>query len=59
MAQPLAVPPDLLDLLRCPKCKGEVKLRGDQSGFECGACKLLYAVVEGIPNFIIEEATPL
>ncbi len=59
MSQPLAIPQDMLDLLRCPKCKGELGARADQSGFECQACRLLYPVVDGIPDFVIEEAKPL
>ena len=51
--------PELIDILACPKCKGTLKLRGDESAFECGACKLAYAVVDDIPNFILEEAKPL
>lgn len=54
---PLA--PELLELLACPKCKGKLLLRPDESAFECRACRLAYAVVDDIPNFIIEEATPL
>ena len=55
----LAMPKDVLELLRCPKCKGELTLRADASGFECAACRLLYPVVDGIPDFVIEEAKPL
>jgi uncharacterized protein YbaR (Trm112 family) len=51
--------PELIDILACPKCKGGLKLRGDESAFECGVCKLAYAVVDDIPNFILEEAKPL
>lgn len=51
--------PDLIKLLACPKCKGKLALRPDESAFDCRACKLSYAVVDQIPNFIIEEATPL
>lgn len=50
---------ELIDILACPKCKGALKLRDDQSAFECGSCKLAYVVVDDIPNFIIEEAQPL
>jgi uncharacterized protein YbaR (Trm112 family) len=51
--------PQLADLLACPKCKGKLELRPDESAFVCRACKLVYAVVDQIPNFIIEEARPL
>ncbi len=55
----MALNPELIDILACPKCKGALKLRGDESAFECGGCKLAYAVVDDIPNFILEEAKPL
>ena len=55
----MALNRDLIDILACPKCKGPLALRPDETAFECGACKLVYAVVDDIPNFIIEEAQPL
>ena len=56
---PMALNRELIDILACPKCKGALKLRDDQSAFECGHCKLAYAVIDEIPNFIIEEAQPI
>jgi uncharacterized protein YbaR (Trm112 family) len=54
---------DLLELLACPKCKGELEYRPPAEGqaevLICHACKLVYEVVEGIPNMLIEEAKPL
>ena len=50
---------ELIDILACPKCKGKLTLRPDESAFECPRCRLAYAVVDEIPNFIIEEAQPL
>src|SRR6186713_2459943 len=55
----MALNRELIDILACPKCKGAIKLRDDQSAFECPNCKLAYLVVDDIPNFIIEEAQPL
>jgi uncharacterized protein YbaR (Trm112 family) len=49
----------LIEILACPKCKGPVELRADESAFLCRTCKLIYAVEDDIPNFIIEEAKPL
>jgi len=51
--------PELVAILACPKCKGKLELRSDESAFLCNACKLVYAVVDEIPNFIVEEARPL
>jgi uncharacterized protein YbaR (Trm112 family) len=49
----------LIEILACPKCKGSIELRADESAFVCRTCKLIYAVEDDIPNFIIEEAKPL
>ena len=50
---------ELIEIVACPKCKGKLTLRPDQSAFECPACRLAYAVVDEIPNFLIDEATPI
>lgn len=56
------VSPELIELVRCPRCHGELNLRGTDEageGFECAACRLLYPVIDGIPQFLIDEARPL
>ncbi len=55
----MPISPDLIKIVACPRCKGKVTLKDDQSGFVCSTCKLLYPVVDEIPNFLIEEAKPL
>ena len=55
----MALNRELIDILACPKCKGPLNLRGDESAFECPACKLAYMVADDIPNFLIDEAKPL
>jgi uncharacterized protein len=49
-----AVDPQLLDILVCPACKGEVKLEGHY--IVCQACGRRYPVRDGIPIMLIEEA---
>ena len=49
----------LLSILVCPKCKGELEYREAESGLLCHACKLRYEVRDGIPIMLIDEATPL
>ena len=49
----------LLDILVCPKCKGKLAYREQEGSLDCGACKLRYAVRDGIPVMLIDEATPL
>ena len=46
----------LLEILACPKCKGDLKLKEDESGFICEQCKLLYPIKDDIPIMLIEEA---
>ena len=52
----MALDEQLLEILRCPKCKGELELEQDETGFICPTCGLRYAIQDGIPNFLIEEA---
>jgi uncharacterized protein YbaR (Trm112 family) len=55
----MALNRELIDILACPKCKGAITLRPDESAFECASCKLAYLVADDIPNFLIDEATAL
>ncbi len=55
----MAISKELLDILACPKCKGDVVLTPAQDGLMCNACRLLYPIVDDIPVMIIEEAKPL
>jgi uncharacterized protein len=55
----MALSQDLLDILACPKCKGEVHLNEKQDGLICEACKLRYPIREDIPIMLIDEAEPL
>ncbi len=50
---------ELLDILACPQCKGEIHLRQDGSALNCRACRLAYPVRDGIPVMLIDEADPL
>lgn len=49
----------LLDILACPKCKGDLILEEDKSGLVCEACRLKYRIEDDIPIMLIDEATPL
>ena len=40
----MAIDKELLDILVCPKCKGDIRLTDQQDGFTCAACKLLYPI---------------
>ena len=55
----MAVNDELLAILCCPKCKGDIRLNGKQDGLICDACRLLYPIRDDIPVMLIDEATPL
>lgn len=54
----MAISPELLEILVCPKCKSKVELKADQSGLLCtnSECRLVYPIREEIPVMLVEEA---
>lgn len=55
----MTISKDLLDILACPKCKGEIHLNDSKDGLICNACALLYEIKDDIPIMLIDEAKPL
>ena len=49
---------DWTDLLACPKCHGSLQAVKAPEGFACTKCALFYAVDDGLPNMLIDEAKP-
>ena len=49
---------ELLEILACPKCKGELRLSPDESELRCETCRLIYRIDDGIPILLLEEALP-
>lgn len=52
----MALDQELLDILACPKCKGELEYKEDESVLECPACRLRYPIRDEIPIMLIDEA---
>ncbi len=52
----MALPKDLLDILVCPFCRGDLKEEGDRLKCTRGECGLIFAVKDGIPDMLIDEA---
>ena len=50
---------ELLDVLACPKCKGEVKYLEEKGIIVCENCRVYYEVREGIPVMLPDEAKSL
>jgi uncharacterized protein YbaR (Trm112 family) len=53
----MTLPEDLLEILVCPKCKDELEYRVEpEEVLVCNKCRLIYAVEDGIPIMLIDEA---
>ncbi len=50
---------ELLAILACPKCKGDIRPTKDGNGLVCEACRLLYEIRDNIPVMLIDEAVRL
>ncbi len=50
---------DLLEILACPKCKGNIHLNDLKDGLICDACQLMYPIRDDIPIMLIDEAVKL
>ncbi len=55
----MAIKRELLDILCCPKCKGDLALMDTGDGLICDTCKLLYPIKDDIPIMLIDEAIPI
>jgi uncharacterized protein len=55
----MAISPELLEILACPKCKGDIYLNETDDVLICDHCKLLYEIKEDIPIMLIDEAKPI
>jgi len=53
----MSIDKELLDILICPNCRGEVEYHEDEQVIECvGECRYRYPVRDGIPVMLIDEA---
>ncbi|RMF98306.1 MAG: Trm112 family protein [Candidatus Schekmanbacteria bacterium] len=55
----MALDKELLDILACPQCKGDIHLNESEDGLICDNCKLLYEIKDDIPIMLPEEAKKL
>jgi uncharacterized protein YbaR (Trm112 family) len=52
----MPVDKELLDILVCPNCRGEIEYHAEQQVIVCKKCGLRYPVRADIPVMLIEEA---
>ena len=55
----MGISKELLDILACPKCKGDIYINEKGDGLICDNCKLLYEIKDDIPIMLIDEARQL
>ncbi len=55
----MALNPELLEILACPKCKGDIYLNETEDGLICDTCRLMYDIKDDIPIMLIDEAKPV
>ncbi len=53
----MPVDPELIALLVCPACRGEIEYKDRRNLIICTRCGLQYPVRENIPIMLIDEAT--
>ncbi len=46
----------LLEILACPKCKGDLNYDRDNDKLICENCRLRYRIEDDIPIMLIDEA---
>jgi uncharacterized protein YbaR (Trm112 family) len=50
----------LLDVLVCTKCKGELDYDKKKNVLVCGKCRLKYKILKGdIPDMLLEDAVKI
>ena len=52
----MAIAPELLAILACPRCKSPVRITPAGTALGCARCGVAYPIVDDIPVMIFEEA---
>ena len=56
MTENAKLDPILLELVRCPQCRGVLQTHED--GLTCAVCALRYPVRGGVPVLLVDDAVP-
>ncbi len=49
--------PDLLEILVCPACRSKLDYSEPRQTLTCTACRRVYAIKDGLPILLIDQAT--
>ncbi len=55
----MAINKELLEMIVCPRCKGDLAYSAENNALDCTECELRYAVEDDIPVLIADKAEPL
>ncbi|MEN8042078.1 MAG: Trm112 family protein [Actinomycetota bacterium] len=55
MTDDTLISPDLLAIMQCPLCTGDLAEQKEPAALVCQKCGHAYPVVDGIPNMVIDE----
>lgn len=47
---------ELLEIIACPKCKGDLEYKPEENRLICHECRLIYSIKDDIPIMLIDEA---
>lgn len=53
------ISPQLLEILACPLCKGDLELDANNQELICYQSQLAFKIVDGVPIMLIDEARKL
>lgn len=54
----MTLDPRLLEILVCPKCRGEMEYVEKEDELRCPTCRLIFRIEDDIPILLIDEAKP-
>ncbi len=55
----MALSDEILSIIVCPKCKGELEYDSDKNKLTCENCRLVFRVEDDIPVLLLDEAESL
>jgi len=47
---------ELLKIMACPKCKGDLEYKPQDAQLICHTCRLIFRIEDDIPVMLIDEA---
>ena len=54
--RPAALTEELLRILCCPACRGDLRYDAKADTLTCTRCGLIYEVKDGIPRLVVDDA---